>query len=212
MKTAILLYDGFTPLDAIGPYHAIGGLPGFEFSFVAEHRGPVSNGGNFTMEAQQSIDEIDALDVLLVPGGVAAITMAPAGGPLVEWIRAIHPTTTWTTSVCTGSLLLGAAGVLQGIPATTHWYCLDDLAAYGAIPVSERVVEHGKVMTAAGVSAGIDMGLRLAERIACTSYAQAVQLDMEYDPDPPFQSGHPRCAPPEVTAFVKGMYDGMLGR
>ena len=212
MKIAILLYPGFTVLDAVGPYHSIGAVPGAEFSFVAERPGPVSNGGAFTMEAHQGIDEIDALDVLLVPGGIAAIELAATGGPLIEWIRAIHPTTTWTTSVCTGSLMLGAAGVLDGKRATSHWYCLDDLAAFGAIPVSERVVEDGKVMTAAGVSAGIDMGLRLLEHLAGTSYAQAAQLDMEYDPDPPFTSGHPRCAPPEVTAFVKGMYDSVLGR
>lgn len=212
MKIAILLYPGFTALDAIGPYHAIGGIPGASCSFVAEQAGPVGNGGGFTMMAHHAVDEIDALDVLLVPGGLAAIQIAQEGGPLVEWIRAIHPTTTWTTSVCTGALLLGAAGVLEGRRATTHWYTLDDLAGFGASPVSERVVEDGKVMTAAGVSAGIDMGLRLVEHLAGTAYAQAVQLDMEYDPDPPFTSGHPRSAPPEVTAFVRGMYDSMLGR
>ena len=165
MKIAILLYPGFTALDAIGPYHSVAGVPGADFAFVAEQAGPVGNGGSFTMMATRSIDEIDALDVLLVPGGLAAITMAEEGGPLVDWIRAIHRTTTWTTSVCTGSLLLGAAGVLEGVRATTHWYCMDDLVRYGAIPTQERVVEHGKVMTAAGVSAGIDMGLRLLERI-----------------------------------------------
>ncbi|MCB0979884.1 MAG: DJ-1/PfpI family protein [Ilumatobacteraceae bacterium] len=212
MKIAILLYPGFTALDAIGPYHSVAGVPGADFAFVAEQAGPVGNGGSFTMMATRSIDEIDALDVLLVPGGLAAITMAEEGGPLVDWIRAIHRTTTWTTSVCTGSLLLGAAGVLEGVRATTHWYCMDDLVRYGAIPTQERVVEHGKVMTAAGVSAGIDMGLRLLERLSTTEYAQAAQLDMEYDPAPPFQSGHPRCAPAHVTATVRAMYDSMLGR
>ena len=212
MNIAILLYPGFTALDAIGPYHAIGAVPGATFHFVAERPGPVGNGGAFTMEAQLGIDEVDALDVLLVPGGVAAIPMARSGGVLVEWIRAIDRTTTWTTSVCTGSLLLGAAGVLAGRRATTHWYCIDELTDFGATPVSERVVEDGKVMTAAGVSAGIDMGLRLLERLVGLPYAQAAQLDMEYDPEPPFASGHPRSAPPDVTAFVRGMYDSMLGR
>ena len=203
MKTAILLYDGFTPLDAIGPYHAIGGLPGFEFSFVAEHRGPVSNGGNFTMEAQQSIDEIDALDVLLVPGGVAAITMAPAGGPLVEWIRAIHPTTTWTTSVCTGSLLLAAAGVLDGLPATSHWLAVHRLADHGAIPTEARVVVAGKVATAAGVSAGIDLSLVLAAELSGEETAQTIQLFVEYDPRPPFDAGSPATAPAHLVAAAR---------
>lgn len=212
MKIAILLYPGFTALDAIGPYHALAGTPGYEFTFVAEHAGPVGNGGSFTMEAPTSIDELDTVDVLVVPGGIAAIQIAQEGGPLIDWIRHVHPNTQWTTSVCTGALMLGAAGCLQGAPATTHWYCMDDLLAYGATPVEERVVEYGKIITSAGVSAGIDMGLTLAERLVSTEYAQAVQLDMEYDPAPPFDSGHPRSAPPQVYAYVKGMYDQMLGR
>ena len=212
MKTAILLYPGFTALDAIGPYHALAGTPGYDFAFVAERPGPVGNGGTFTMEAQVGIDELDTVDVLVVPGGLAAIELAQQNGPLIEWIRHVHPNTKWTTSVCTGALMLGAAGALQGLPATTHWYCIDDLVQYGATPVSQRVVEAGKVITAAGVSAGIDMGLRLVEHLAGTDYAQAVQLDMEYDPDPPFDSGHPRSAPAHVHAFVRGMYDSMLGR
>lgn len=212
MKIAILLYPGFTALDAIGPYHSLAGTPGYEFTFVAEQAGPVGNGGSFTMEAPTSIDELDTVDVLVVPGGIAAIQIAQEGGPLIDWIRHVHPNTQWTTSVCTGALMLGAAGCLQGAPATTHWYCMDDLLAYGATPVEERVVEYGKIITSAGVSAGIDMGLTLAERLVSTEYAQAVQLDMEYDPAPPFDSGHPRSAPPQVYAYVKGMYDQMLGR
>jgi transcriptional regulator GlxA family with amidase domain len=209
---AIALFDGFTVLDAVGPYHTVAHTPGYEFAFVAERAGMVGNGGSFSMVAHRSIDEVDAVDVLIVPGGLAAITMAETGGPLVDWIRAVHPTTTWTTSVCTGSLLLGAAGVLEGKRATSHWYALDDLSRYGAIPTDERVVEDGKVITAAGVSAGIDMGLILSAHLAGADYAQAVQLDMEYDPAPVFSSGHPRTAPPEVTAFVRDMYDSMLGR
>ncbi|MEQ1701016.1 MAG: DJ-1/PfpI family protein [Ilumatobacteraceae bacterium] len=211
MRTAMLLYPGFTALDAIGPYHAIAGIPGYDFTFVAEKPGPVGNGGSFTMEAPVGIDELDHVDVLVVPGGVAAIEMARKGHVLVDWIREMHPNTQWTTSVCTGSLLLGAAGILQGVPATTHWYSHAELADYGAIPTDERVVEHGKIITSAGVSAGIDMGLVLCERIIGTEYAQAAQLDMEYDPAPPFNAGHPRSAPPEVTTFLRTMYDAMLG-
>ena len=212
MLIAIALFEGFTVLDAIGPYHAVAGTPGYEFTFVAERAGMVTNGGSFAMEVPRSIDDVDEVDVLIVPGGLAALTMAESGGALVDWIRAVHPTTTWTTSVCTGSLLLGAAGVLEGKRATSHWYAIEDLRRYGAIPTDERVVEDGKVITAAGVSAGIDMGLVLSAHLAGPEYAQAVQLDMEYDPAPVFQSGHPRTAPPEVTAFVRGMYDSMLGR
>lgn len=211
MRTAMLLYPGFTALDAIGPFHAIAGIPGYDFAFVAEKAGPVGNGGSFTMEAQLGIDELEHVDVLVVPGGVAAIEMARKGHVLVDWIREMHPNTQWTTSVCTGSLLLGAAGVLQGVPATTHWYSHAELADYGAIPTDERVVEHGKIITSAGVSAGIDMGLVLCERIMGAQYAMATQLDMEYDPAPPFNAGHPRSAPPEVTTFLRSMYDAMLG-
>lgn len=211
MLIAIALFDGFTPLDAIGPHHTLAATPGYELAFVAEHAGPVGNGGSFTMLAQRSFAEIDAVDVLVVPGGMAAIELARTGGPLVDWIRTVQPGATWTASVCTGALLLGAAGVLRGRRATTHWYCLEDLAGYGAVPVSERVVIDGSVITGAGVSAGIDLGLRLAAELAGEQWAQAVQLDMEYDPEPPFRSGHPRTAPPEVTAMLSGMYDTMLG-
>lgn len=210
MRTAMLLYPGFTALDAIGPYEAIGNLPGYEFVFVAEQAGPVSNGRTVVLEAQMGIHELAHVDVLVVPGGVAAIGMARNGHVLVDWIREVHPNTKWTTSVCTGALLLGAAGVLQGVPATTHWYSHAELADYGAIPTDQRVVEHGKIITSAGVSAGIDMGLVLCERIMGTEYAQATQLDMEYDPAPPFDAGHPRSAPAEVTTFLRSVYDSAL--
>lgn len=210
-QTAVLLFPGFTALDAFGPYHALAHLPGYELHFVAEHAGPVTDGGKITIEAQLGIDEVDHVDLLIVPGGIPAITMARSGHPLVDWIRAVHPTTEWTTSVCTGALMLGAAGVLDGLPATTHWFSHAELANYGAIPTDERVVRAGKVVTAAGVSAGIDMALYLTEQIVGLAYAQASQLDMEYDPRPPFQSGHPRTAPAEVTAWLSGMYAAMVG-
>lgn len=210
MRTAMLLFPGFTALDAFGPYHALGHLPGYEFAFVAERAGPVTDGGKITIEAQLGIDEVPSCDLLIVPGGIPAITMGRSGHALVDWIASVHPTTQWTTSVCTGALMLGAAGVLHGLRATTHWYCHAELAAFGAVPTDERVVTDGKVVTAAGVSAGIDMGLLLNERIAGTAYAQATQLDMEYDPQPPLDAGHPRRAPAEVTAWLTGMYDAML--
>ena len=210
MRTAMLLFPGFTALDAFGPYHALAHLPDHEFTFVAEHAGPLSDGGKITIDVPVAIDEIDRCDLLVVPGGIPAITMARTGHPLVDWIRDVSPTTTWTASICTGSLMLGAAGLLEGRRATTHWYSHGELAVHGAIPTDERVVFDGNIVTAAGVSAGIDMALQLTERIAGLAYAQATQLDMEYDPRPPSRAGSPRTAPAEVTTWLTGMYDAML--
>ena len=209
-QIAMLLYPGFTPLDAIGPYHALSQFPGYEFSFVALNAGPISDGSATIMQAQKSISEISAVDILVVPGGLPAITMARAGDPLIDWIAKVHPTTEWTISVCTGALMLGAAGVLKGVPATTHWYSHSELENYGAIPTDARVVESGKIMTAAGVSAGIDMSLVLAERIFGQAFAEKMQLDMEYDPKPPFSAGHPRSAPAEVHAELRDLFDSVL--
>ena len=206
----MLLYPGFTPLDAVGPYHALSQFPGYEFSYVAKNAGPVSDGGATTIHAQKSIDEVNSADILVVPGGLPAITMARSGDPLIDWIAKIHPTTEWTISVCTGALMLGAAGVLKGVPATTHWYSHTELSDYGAAPRDERVVESGKIMTAAGVSAGIDMSLVLSERIFGQEFAQKMQLDMEYDPKPPFNAGHPRSAPKEVVSELRRLFDSVL--
>lgn len=207
MQIGIVLFPGFTPLDAVGPYHVLAGLPDADVAFIAEQAGPVGNGGAFSMEAHAGFDDVDAVDVLLVPGGLAAIDLAREGGAIVDWIRHVHPRTQWTTSVCTGALLLGAAGVLEGLDATTHWYCTEMLRDYGANPVHERWVQQGKVVTSAGVSAGIDMSLHLVAQITDERYAQALQLDMEYDPKPPFDAGHPRSAPADVTAFVRSLYE-----
>ncbi len=207
---AMLLFPGFTALDVIGPYHALAALPGYEFHFVAEHAGAISDGARVSLEARLSIDDVDRVDVLVIPGGVAAVKMGRSGHRLVEWIREVHPTTTWTTSVCTGALMLGAAGVLEGRAATTHWFCHDELSGYGAIATDRRVVRDGKIVTAAGVSAGIDMALTLTELIAGTDYAQAIQLDMEYDPEPPLVGGHPSKTPLAITNQLRAMYQGML--
>jgi len=209
-QIAMLLYPGFTPLDAIGPYHALSQFPGYEFSFVAHEAGPVSDGSATVIQAQKSISEIDSVDILVVPGGLPAITMSRTGDLLIDWIAKIHPTTEWTISVCTGALMLGAAGILKGVPATTHWYSHTELSDYGAIPRDERVVESGKIMTAAGVSAGIDMSLVLAERIFGRAFAEKMQLDMEYDPKPPFNAGHPRSAPQEVVSQLESLFDSVL--
>lgn len=200
MQLAILLYPEFTALDAVGPYDALAHLPGAEAVFVAERRGPFSNeSGTLTLVADAALDEVPRPDVVVVPGGpVHKLPLQP--GPLHEWLREADRHTTWTTSVCTGSLILGSAGLLAGRRATSHWTALEHLVGYGAEPTRERVVTDGKYVTAAGVSAGIDMGLTLAGRLAGDRAAQTVQLMLEYDPAPPYDAGSPDRAPADLVA------------
>jgi putative intracellular protease/amidase len=204
MDIAILLYDRFTALDAVGPYEVLRNLPGATVTFVAKTEGPVRTDSRaLAIVADKAIADVQSTDVLVVPGG-------PGQSDLMEddevlgWIRAIDATTQWTTSVCTGSLLLAAAGLLAGKQATSHWLALDTLTAYGAEPTLERVVEQGKIITAAGVSSGIDMGLRLAAKIAGDDVAQAIQLGIEYDPQPPFDAGSPAKAPQHIVDLLRG--------
>ncbi|MFI5038120.1 MAG: DJ-1/PfpI family protein, partial [Solirubrobacterales bacterium] len=148
------------------------------------------------------IEDVGSPDIVLVPGGPGEVA-ARAGGGVLDWLRAAHETTTWTTSVCTGSLILAAAGLLEGRRATGHWLALGELGRLGAVPVSERVVFDGKIVTAAGVSAGIDMALALAARVAGDEVAQAIQLGIEYDPQPPFDAGAPQKAPAAIVALLR---------
>jgi putative intracellular protease/amidase len=204
MNTAILLYDGFTALDAIGPYEVLSRLPGGSVTFVASHAGPVrTDNGMLTLQAERSLAEVPAPEIVLVPGGPGEVAER-AGGPALDWLRAAHETSTWTTSVCTGSLILAAAGLLTGKRATGHWLAMEKLAELGAEAVPERVVFDGKTVTGAGVSAGIDMALRLAAKIAGDQVAQAIQLGIEYDPQPPFDAGSPQKAPAEIVALLRG--------
>jgi putative intracellular protease/amidase len=203
MKIAILLYDRLTALDAIGPYEVLSRLPDASLTFVSQEAGPVrTDNGILTLLAESSIDDVEAPDIVLVPGGPGELA-ARAGGPVLDWLRSVHETSTWTTSVCTGSLILAAAGLLQGRRATSHWLALQQLGSLGAVPVAERVVFDGKLVTAAGVSAGIDMALTLAARIAGDQVAQAIQLAIEYDPHPPFDSGSPAKAPADVVQLLR---------
>jgi putative intracellular protease/amidase len=203
MNIAILLYDRFTALDAIGPYEVLSRLPHSELAFVAAEAGPVAtDNGMLTVVAEHSIRDVTAPDIVLVPGGPGEVA-ARAGGPALEWLRGVHETTTWTTSVCTGSLILAAAGLLDGRRATSHWLALEMLRELGAEPVSERVVFDGKIVTGAGVSAGIDMSLTLAEKVAGAAVAQAIQLGIEYDPQPPFDAGSPSKAPAEIVDALR---------
>ncbi|WP_438484624.1 DJ-1/PfpI family protein [Streptomyces sp. S186] len=203
MQIAVLLYDRFTALDAIGPYETLGLLPGAEVVFVAERTGVHrSDKGSLGAVADAALGDVTAPDVLVVPGGPGQ-TALMEDGPLHKWLRAVDAGTTWTTSVCTGSLVLAAAGLLKGRRATSHWLALDQLPGYGAEPTGERVVFDGKYVTAAGVSSGIDMGLALAGRIAGDTVAQTIQLGIEYDPQPPYDAGAPDKAPAEVVAALR---------
>jgi putative intracellular protease/amidase len=199
---ACLVFDGITALDIIGPYEVLARLPGAELRFVAKERGAIRTDNQVLgIVADHAISDIGSADVLVVPGGFATRTLEGDAG-LLDWIKAIDATSTWTTSVCTGSMLLAAAGLLEGKLATSHWASLERLSEYGAIPTSERVVEQGKYVTAAGVSSGIDMALTLAARIAGDDIAQAIQLSIEYDPQPPFDSGSVAKAPKPVVELV----------
>ncbi len=203
MDIVILIYDRLAALDAIGPYEVLSRLPGAKVTFVAATAGEKrTDVGALGLVADATLDEIAHPDVVVVPGGPGQADLMD-DGPLHEWLRAAHETSTWTTSVCTGSLILAAAGLLEGRRATTHWLAMDELAGLGAEPVPERFVFDGKIVTAAGVSAGIDMALALAARIAGERVAQAIQLSIEYDPQPPFDSGSPGKAPPEIVEAVR---------
>jgi putative intracellular protease/amidase len=202
-----LLFDGITALDIVGPYEVLQRLPEADVKFVAAAAGEIRTDNRFlALVADYSLAETTRADVLVVPGGFATRALENDTA-LLEWIRAIDATSTWTTSVCTGSMLLAAAGLLEGKEATTHWASLERLQEYGAIPTPRRVVEQGKIVTAAGVSAGIDMALTLAARIAGDEYAQGIQLGIEYDPQPPFDAGSLAKAPPAVAEFMSGLYN-----
>jgi putative intracellular protease/amidase len=203
MNIAIVIYDGFTALDAIGPYEVLSRIPAARVTFVATEAGPVTtDNGMLTVIAERSLEQERQPDIVLVPGGPGEIVQR-AGGPVLDWLREVDRTTTWTTSVCTGSLILAAAGLLEGKRATTHWLAMDKLRELGAEPVEERVVFDGKLVTAAGVSAGIDMALTFAACIAGDTVAQAIQLGMEYDPQPPFDAGSPHKAPAEIVELLR---------
>ena len=201
MQIAILIFDKLAAQDAVGPYEVMRNVPEWEVSFVAQQKGEVRAEGGLGMIADRTIDEVDSADVVLVPGGIGNRPMLTDEQTL-SWLRLINETTKWTTSVCTGSLMLGAAGLLEGRRATGNWQVLEPLRDYGADPVGGRFVEDGKVITAAGVTAGIDMALHLVSREVGPEIAQAVQLGIEYDPDPPFDSGSPEKAPPEIVELV----------
>lgn len=201
MRIAILLFEKLAAQDAVGPYEAFRCVPGWEVGLVGLRRGEVRAEGELGIVVDRTLDETAEADLVLVPGGRGVDELLDDEAVL-SWLREIDGTTKWTTSVCTGALLLGAAGLLDGKRATSNWLALDELPKYGADPVGGRWVEDGKTVTAAGVTAGIDMALHLISREAGPEVAQAVQLGIEYDPDPPFDSGSPQKAPPEIVELV----------
>jgi putative intracellular protease/amidase len=205
LNIAIPIFDGLTALDAVGPYEVLSRLPGAEVRFLAATAGPVrTETGMLALVADATLNQCVDPEVVVVPGGRGTRDLMN-DEQILGWLRRAHESSEWTTSVCTGSLLLAAAGILDGLQATTHWLELDTLARYGAHSTSQRVVEQGKVITAAGVSAGIDMALTLAARIAGKQIAQAIQLSIEYDPQPPFDCGSPTKAPKEIVDLVRAV-------
>lgn len=199
MQIAIALFERFTALDAVGPYETLSRIPGAETVFVAGHPGPVRNdNGSLALIADRAFTDVPNPDIVVVPGGPGQSDHM-ADEPLLGWLRSADATSTWTTSVCTGSLLLAAAGLLKGRRATSHWLALAELERFGVEPTGERVVFDGKYVTSAGVSSGIDMGLALIGRIAGDEQAQTVQLLTEYAPQPPYDAGSPQKAPAHLV-------------
>jgi transcriptional regulator GlxA family with amidase domain len=207
-QIAILLYPGVTALDAVGPWEVLSRMPNTEVRFVGKEVGPLmTEGGALVLGVTHTVAETPSPDLVLVPGG----TTTPGqmvDDEVLNWLRKVHKTTTWTASVCTGALILGAAGILKGLPATTHWYKMGVLRIMGAKPQpNERIMHSGKIVTAAGVSAGIDLALWLAGEIAGREQAEAIQLTIEYDPHPPFNAGHMSKASKEAQKLAKETMD-----
>ncbi len=189
MDIAIALFEQVTALDAVGPYEVLQRLPDSQLKFVGHEKGEVRTDNGFLgLTVDHTFDELPSPQILLVPGGIGTRALI-RDEVILDWIRKAHETSIYTTSVCTGSLLLAAAGILNGLQATTHFSARQILTKYGATPVEDRVVHQGKIVTAAGVSSGIDMALELAERLTDTNTAKALQLMIEYDPQPPHDAG-----------------------
>jgi transcriptional regulator GlxA family with amidase domain len=203
MRIAILVFDKLTALDAVGPYEVLSRLPNVDLKLVAKEPGSKrTDTGMLEITAELALADLTDPDILLIPGGEGNRPLM-RDDEVLDWVRGAHETTRWTTSVCTGALVLGAAGILEGKRATTHWAYRDRLEEFGAEPVAERWVEDGKVITAAGVAAGIDMALYLASRDVGDEFAQGIQLGIEYDPEPPFDTGSPEKAPDWLVEAVR---------
>jgi len=204
IQVVIPLFAQFTALDGIGPYEVLQRIPQIDITFIGHERGVVrSENGMLGIEADGTFEEHMSPDVVVFPGGHGTRVLMN-DERVLDWVRAVHPTTTYTTSVCTGSIVLAAAGILDGLTATTHWGARHILGEQGAVAVTDRVVEHldQRIITAAGVSSGIDMALRLVELLVDRTAAEAAQLMVEYDPQPPFDCGALEKSNDEVMARV----------
>jgi transcriptional regulator GlxA family with amidase domain len=212
-QIAILLYPGVTALDAVGPWEVLSRMPDTEIRFVGKETGPVfTEGGTLMLGVTHTVAQTPSPDLVVVPGGNTTPGQM-VDDEILAWLRNVHKTTMWTTSVCTGGLILAAAGILKGLPATTHWYKMSVLKIMGAKPrPEERIVQSGKIVTAAGVSAGIDLALWMAGEIVGREWAEAIQLTIEYDPHPPFNAGHWNKASKETQRLGKEMMDDRMPR
>lgn len=204
MNIVIYLYNGLTVLDAVGPYEVMSRLPKAKVKFVAKEKGLIISDTHFLkLIAEYDITEIQSADILVIPGSVVSFIKETKDKKVLNWIQKIHDTTVWTTSVCSGSIILAAAGILQGKKATSHWGAIHMLNQYGVTPASERYIQEGKIITAQGVSAGIDMALFLVGKIIGEEKAKAYQLFIEYDPNPPYNSGTITKADAETISLSK---------
>jgi cyclohexyl-isocyanide hydratase len=209
----MILFAGMTQLDLTGPYEVLSRTPGVRVVLLGASRDAVRTEHGLMLTPELSFAESPGLDVLVVPGGWG-VNDVLLDGRYLDFVSGAGSRARWVTSVCTGALLLGAAGLLRGYRATTHWGSVQFLAEFGAIPVSdERVVVDRNRITAAGVSAGIDFALLLASKLCDVPSAQQIQLGIEYDPAPPFPGGHPSSSSPEVVlAEERRMSAAMLKR
>ncbi len=204
MDIAILIYDGFTALDAVGPYEVLSCLPSAKVHFVAKEPGlKRTHTKALSMSADYKLTDLPNPDIVVIPGGTKGTMVTAKDETILDWVKKAHASSKWTTSVCTGALILGAAGILHGFKATTHWLTKDYLSQFGAEYTNDRVVQQGKIITAAGVSSGIDMALHLAGEIAGKEMAQVIQLLIEYDPTPPFDSGSLLKADPSIIELAR---------
>jgi cyclohexyl-isocyanide hydratase len=208
---AFLLFPDLTQLDLTGPYEVLRRIPGARLRLVWKTREPVRSDSGLTILPTATFADVPSADVLCVPGGAGQIELME-DGDTIAWIRAIGESARYVTSVCVGSFLLGAAGLLHGYRATAHWASLPLLAAYGAIPVEERIVVDRNRITGGGVTAGIDFGLTLAAMLGSRQLAEAIQLSIEYDPAPPFDAGHPRAASAALVEQVRGAFSERVAR
>jgi transcriptional regulator GlxA family with amidase domain len=201
MEIAVLIYENVNALDLVGPCEILSKIPNVVIKYISREPGPKSTDIGIKLIADYSLEQIQEPDILLVPGG-QGIKPLKNDKEIINWINNCHKKTEWTASVCTGAILLAFAGILKGLKATTHWVRLPFLEDFGAKPQKERVVINGKVITSAGVSAGIDMALTLTNLIAGETAAKAIQLAIEYDPAPLFDAGSPDKVPKEIFEMV----------